>query len=130
MLKGVLRGIDDGYFVSNIADSAFEQQKVIESGERVIVGVNGYTDAVDAPLEILRISHEVEQGQVESLRARRAARDEAAVSAALARLTAAVASDDNVVPAVLDACRVEATLGEISDVMRTQFGIYREPARL
>lgn len=130
MLKGVLRGIDDGYFVSNIADSAFDQQKVIESGERIIVGVNGYEDAVDAPLEILRISHEVEQGQVASLKARRVARDESAVAAALSRLTAAVASDENVVPAVLDACRVEATLGEISDVMREKFGSYREPARL
>jgi methylmalonyl-CoA mutase N-terminal domain/subunit len=93
MLKGVLRGIDDGYFVSNIADSAFAQQQVVESGERIIVGVNGYEDAVDAPLEILRISHEVEQrpgcgAAVPPCRARREPR----LSAALAGLTAAVAS--------------------------------------
>jgi methylmalonyl-CoA mutase N-terminal domain/subunit len=130
MLTGVLRGIDDGYFVSNIADSAFEQQKVIESGQRTIVGVNGYTDAVDAPLEILRISHEVEQGQVAALQARRANRDEAAVAEALRVLHAAVASDINVVPALMAACRAEATLGEVCDIMRAEFGTYREPARL
>lgn len=130
MLQGVLRGIDDGYFVSKIADSAFAQQQVVESGERIIVGVNGYTDAVDAPLEILRISHEVEQGQVAALQARRAGRNADAVSASLKTLEAAVASDTNVIPALLDACRAEATLGEVCDIMRAQFGTYREPARL
>ncbi|NDB18680.1 MAG: methylmalonyl-CoA mutase, partial [Actinobacteria bacterium] len=109
---------------------AFAQQQVVESGERVIVGVNGYTDAVDAPLEILRISHEVEKGQVAALHARRSARDAAAVSSALKALEAAVATDVNVIPALLDACRVEATLGEVCDIMRSQFGTYREPARL
>ncbi len=130
MLKGVLRGIDDGYFVSKIADSAFAQQQVVESGERVIVGVNGYTDAVDTPLEILRISHEVEQGQVAALQCRRSARDGDAVASALQELQAAVAGDVNIIPALLDACRAEATLGEVCDIMRAQFGTYREPARL
>ena len=130
MLAGVLRGIDDGYFVMEIADAAFAQQKVIESNERVTVGVNGYTEAVDSPLEILRISHEVESGQVAALQARKADRDLGKVEAALAALKEAIAGDENVVPAVLQACRVEATLGEISDIMRAQFGIYREPARL
>jgi methylmalonyl-CoA mutase N-terminal domain/subunit len=130
MLRGVLRGIDDGYFVSNIADSAFAQQQAIESGQRIIVGVNGYNDAVDAPLEILRISNEVQENQVASLQQRKAARDEAVVTSTLERLRSVIASDENVIPAVLEACRAEATLGEICDVMRTKFGVYREPARL
>jgi methylmalonyl-CoA mutase N-terminal domain/subunit len=80
-------------------------------------------------LEILRVSHEVEREQKRVLAERRAARDDAAVQAALARMVEAARGDANMVPAMLDAARAEATLGEICDALRAEWGDYREPPR-
>jgi methylmalonyl-CoA mutase N-terminal domain/subunit len=92
--------------------------------------VNAYTDAIDEPLEIMRVSHEVEREQVRALGARKTARDNAAVEAALATMLEAARSGANMVPPMLDAVRAEATLGEICDVLRGEWGVYREPARI
>jgi methylmalonyl-CoA mutase N-terminal domain/subunit len=126
---GILRGIEDGWFTAEIADAAFTYQKALETGDKKIVGVNVHTGTVAKELEILRISHEVEIEQKRVLAARRSGRDEAAVQAAIARLVAAAKTDENMIPAMLDACRVEATLGEICDALRAEWGVYREPAR-
>ena len=80
-------------------------------------------------LEILRVSHEVEHEQVRVLDERRAGRDEAAVARAIEEMLTAAREDTNMVPAMLDACRAEATLGEICDALRKEWGEYREPAR-
>jgi methylmalonyl-CoA mutase N-terminal domain/subunit len=80
-------------------------------------------------LEILRVSHEVEVDQVRELAARRTARDEQAVAAALSRMVDAARSDENMIEPMLEACRVEASLGEICDALRAEWGEYREPAR-
>jgi methylmalonyl-CoA mutase, N-terminal domain len=127
--SGILRGIEDGWFTSEIAEAAFVYQQALEKGDKKIVGVNCHTATVSRELEILRISHEVELEQREILGRRRAARDAARAEAALARMVAVARTGDNLVPAMLDAARAEATLGEICDVLRAEWGVYREPAR-
>jgi isobutyryl-CoA mutase large subunit len=129
MTKGLLRGIEDGWFMAEIAEAAFQYQVALEKGEKKIVGVNCHTESVTSELEILRVSHEVERDQVELLDQRRAARDEGAVRARLDAMLAAARDGSNMVPAMLEACRAEATLGEICNVLRAEWGEYREPAR-
>ncbi|MBO0827988.1 MAG: methylmalonyl-CoA mutase [Streptosporangiales bacterium] len=126
---GLLRGIEDGWFTSEIADSAFEYQQKLEKGDKKIVGVNTHQRSVTAPLSILRVSHEVEREQNRVLAARRAERDDDAVRAALRQMVEVARGDGNVVPAMLDAARAEATLGEICDALKREWGEYREPAR-
>ncbi len=126
---GLLRGIEDGWFMSEIAESAFRYQQALEKGDKKVVGVNCHTDTVEEPLEILRISHEVELEQRRLLVERRAGRDQARVDDALTRMVEVARTEDNVVPAMLEAARAEATLGEICDALRAEWGEYREPAR-
>jgi len=129
MTRGILRGIEEGWFMSEIAEAAFQYQVALEKGEKRIVGVNCHEESVTHELEILRVSHEVEVDQVRDLAARKEGRDTAAVEEAIGRMLAAARSDDNMIPAMLDACRAEATLGEICDALRAEWGEYREPAR-
>jgi methylmalonyl-CoA mutase N-terminal domain/subunit len=129
MTAGILRGIEEGWFMAQIADAAFAYQQALEKGDKKIVGVNCHTATVTRPLQILRISHEVEVEQKRALAARRAARDGTAVAAALARMADAARTEANLIPTMLDAVRAEATLGEICGVLRDQWGGYREPAR-
>ena len=127
--KGLLRGIEEGWFMSEIAEAAFTYQIALEKGEKKIVGVNTNTESVTHDLEILRVSHEVEVEQVRALTERRAGRDEAAVQAAIAHMLDVARTDGNMIEPMLDAARVEATLGEICDALRAEWGEYREPAR-
>jgi methylmalonyl-CoA mutase, N-terminal domain len=84
---------------------------------------------VTGDLEILRVSHEVEVEQVRALAERRARRDDAAVRTALDTMVEVGRTSANMVPAMLEAARAEATLGEICDALRAEWGEYREPAR-
>jgi methylmalonyl-CoA mutase N-terminal domain/subunit len=127
MTSGILRGIEDGWFMSEIAESAFQYQQALEKGTKKIVGVNTLTSEGDDALEILRISHEVEREQRRVLAARRSARDEGAAAGALHRMVEVARTDANLVPAMLDAVRAEATLGEICDALRGEWGAYTEP---
>jgi methylmalonyl-CoA mutase, N-terminal domain len=129
MTSGILRGIEDGWFMSEIADAAFTYQQQLEKGDKKIVGVNVHESSVVGDLEILRISHEVEDEQRRVLGERRNARDDAEVARRLARLVEAARGADNVVPPMLEAARAEATLGEICSALRDEWGDYREPAR-
>lgn len=127
--KGLLHGIEEGWFMGEIAEAAFQYQVALEKGEKRIVGVNCHEESVTHELEILRVSHEVEVEQVRALQGRRQARDDEAVSVALERMVAAARADENMIEPMLDACRAEATLGEICDALRAEWGEYREPAR-
>ncbi len=129
MTPGILRGIEDGWFMSEIAEAAFQYQTALEKNEKRVVGVNCHTSTVSGELEILRVSHEVEVEQVRELADRRAARDQQAVDAALATMVEVSRTDTNMIAAMLDAVRAEATLGEICDAFRAEWGEYREPAR-
>jgi methylmalonyl-CoA mutase, N-terminal domain len=126
MTSGILRGIEDGWFMAEIAEAAFAYQQKLEKGDKRVVGVNCHTDTIGQPVEILRVSHEVERAQVRELVQRRQRRDAAAVDAALAAMLAAARSDENMVPAMLDAARAEATLGEICGALREEWGTYAE----
>ncbi|HUG74839.1 MAG TPA: methylmalonyl-CoA mutase family protein [Acidimicrobiia bacterium] len=130
MLDGVLQGIEEGWFQGALADSAYEFEKAVGSGERVIVGVNKYSSTDDDELDILRISEEVEAEQRRRIAAVRKARDATAVDDALARLVAAARGDDNLMPFIVDAARRRATEGEIVDALLEVFGGYAEPPRL
>jgi methylmalonyl-CoA mutase N-terminal domain/subunit len=127
--RGLLRGIEDGWFTSEIADAAFRYQIALEKGDKKVVGVNVHTESVTTELEILRVSHEVELEQVRILQERREQRDAVRVSDALTHLAKVARTDDNMIPAILEAARAEATLGEICDALRAEWGEYREPAR-
>jgi len=129
MTKGILRGIEDGWFVSEIAEAAFQYQVSLEKGEKRVVGVNCHEESVTHELEILRVSHEVEVEQVRLLAERRAGRDAAAVHAAVERMVEVSRTSENLIPAMLEAVRAEATLSEICDALRAEWGEYREPAR-
>lgn len=129
MTSGILRGIEDGWFMSEIAEAAFQYQVSLEKGDKKVVGVNCHTASVTHELEILRVSHEVEREQVATLKTRKTDRDEDAVRAAVRHMVEVARTDDNMVPAMLDAVRAEATLGEICDALRDEWGVYREPAR-
>ena len=129
MTSGILRGIEEGWFMSEIGDAAFTHQLALESGQKRIVGVNCLTESVSSELDILRVSHEVEREQVAALGQRRAGRNEEIAADAVRRMVEVSRTSDNMIPAMLDAVRAEATLGEICDALRDEWGIYREPAR-
>jgi len=106
-------------------------QRALEKGEKKVVGVNTLTGSVDAhdQLDILRVGHQVEVDQKAELAERRGTRDDAAARAAVARMVQVGRTDANMIPSMLDAVRAEATLGEICDALRAEWGTYTEPAR-
>jgi len=126
MTGGILRGIDDGWFSAEIAEASFAYHQKLEKGEKKVVGVNCHTGSAGHPVEILRVSHEVEREQVAELARRRAGRDQAAVDAALAAMLEAADSGENMIPPMLAAARAEATLGEICGALRERWGTYTE----
>ena len=127
--SGLLRGIEDGWFSAEIAEAAFAYQTQLEKGDKRVVGVNCHTATVTGELQILRVSHEVEEEQNRVLAQRRSLRDDASVQGALAELVRAARTEDNLVPPMLRAARAEATLGEICDALRSVWGGYTEHAR-
>jgi methylmalonyl-CoA mutase N-terminal domain/subunit len=130
MLDGVLRGIEEGWFQTALADSAYEFEKAVTSGDRTIVGVNRFVAEDEEELEILRIGAEVERDQCRRVGAVRRERDAEAVTAALSALSEAAAVEENLMPLIVQAARVRATEGEIVDAMKSVFGGYREPPRV
>ncbi len=126
MTGGILRGIEDGWFSSEIAEASFAYSQKLEKGEKRVVGVNCYPDSVGQPVEILRVSHQVEQDQVAELVKRRAGRHQAAVDGALAAMIATARSGENMIPPMLLAAGAEATLGEICGALREEWGTYTE----
>ena len=127
-LGGVVPGIEKGYFQREIARSAQRQQREIETGERIIVGVNAFTGGnEDADIEILKIGEDAERRQRERLAELRQRRDDARVEAALARLTEAARNDENVVEPMLDCVREYCTLYEIRHALEQVYGAYKEP---
>jgi methylmalonyl-CoA mutase, N-terminal domain len=127
-LGGVVPGIEMGYFQREIARSASRQQREIETGERIVVGVNAYeVEGEELEMPLLRVTEDAEVRQRERMAALRRDRDGAAVERALAALKHAAERGDNVIPAMLDAVREYATLYEIRHAMEEVFGAYQEP---
>ncbi|CAN5757434.1 methylmalonyl-CoA mutase family protein [soil metagenome] len=127
-LGGVARGIEEGYFQRDIALAADRQQREIEQAERLIVGLNAFTEGTsDADIDIMRIDDAPEKRQRERLAELRAGRDDARVKATLDRLREAGARDENVIEPMLDCVRAYCTLFEIRHALEEVYGSYREP---
>jgi methylmalonyl-CoA mutase N-terminal domain/subunit len=125
-LGGMVEAVKQGYPQREIADAAFELQRDIDAGRRVVVGVNRYTEGDDAQTQILRIDPALEGKQVERVRAAKAARDGEAVQAVLAQLKRAAERNVNLMPLLLDAAEVHASEGEIVEALQEIWGGYRE----
>ena len=127
---GVLTCVETGYVQSEIHESAYLYQRQVERGERTVVGVNRYVTAEQGPMTIERVDPALEIEQQQRLSALRASRNDTAVQDSLSRLEAAAHGPDNLLPFMLEAVKVYATVGEICDVLRRAFGTYRAPETL
>ena len=128
-MGGMLRAVEEGYPQREIAESAYRYQRDIEAHHRIVVGVNAFKTEDEVPISILKIDESVARSQVERLRMVKAARDPARAAETLSAVERAAKEGANVVPAVIDAVKAYATLGEISDAFRKVHGVYREEGR-
>ncbi len=126
-IGGVVRGIESGWFQRQIARSAAEYQREVETGKKVIVGVNDFLSDDDHPVEILKIASDAEEAQRRRLGRLRAERDAAAVERSLTALRTAAEADQNVIGPMLDCARTYCTLFEIRQALERVYGAYREP---
>jgi methylmalonyl-CoA mutase N-terminal domain/subunit len=125
-MGGTLAAIEKNYIQIEIQNAAYQYQQEIETGERVIVGVNRFRQEEGDPMRTFRLDPELEQQQVVRLRELRASRDAAMVERRLAAIEGAARTGDNLMPHFLSCCEAYATVGEISDRLRKVFGEYRE----
>ena len=126
-MGGIIRAIDTGYPQKEIADAAYRYQLMDDRGRKVVVGVNKYVMAEERPVEYLRLDEAVEGEQVERVGRIKASRDMARVERRLKQLADACRGGQNVMPVLVDAVKDYVSLGEVSDVYRQVFGLYREP---
>jgi len=125
-LGGMVQAVKDGYPQREIADAAFDLQREIEAGERVVVGVNAFTEGDDTDTPILRVDPALEQKQIDRLQAVRATRDGAAVQSLMAQISEAAAGESNLMPLLVEAARAHASEGEIVQALQKVWGDYRE----
>ncbi len=130
LLEGVYAGIDSGWFAGEIADSAYRYEREVNAGERIVVGVNAFTEGDDpSTRRLLRIGQDTEDLQRKRLATVKQDRDDAAVNATLARVAADAAEPTtNLMPALLDAVRARASVGEVVYTLEAEFGTYVERA--
>ncbi|MCP3936559.1 MAG: methylmalonyl-CoA mutase [Actinomycetia bacterium] len=129
ILEGVYAGIENGYFVGEIADSAYRFEREVNAGRRIIVGVNGFTDGDDGEANLLRIDQATEDYQRKRLDTVKRERNQVAVDESLASLTAAATdTNTNLMPPIIEAVRTYATLEEVAMAMEQVFGTYVEKA--
>jgi methylmalonyl-CoA mutase, N-terminal domain len=127
ILEGVYAGIDNGYFQGAIAEAAYDFERKVTSGRRIIVGANAFTESDDDALAILTIGADVEERQLKRLDGARSSRSTSSVEAALARVsTDAARPDVNLMPSILDAVTAYATVGEIVGALSAVFGRWAE----
>jgi methylmalonyl-CoA mutase N-terminal domain/subunit len=125
-MGGMLRAIEAGYVQQEIQKAAYDYQKAVDAGEQVVVGVNRFQTEEERPIPTLRLDPAIEREQVARLNALRARRDTAKAKAAIAEIERRARSSENLMPAILAAVEVYATVGEISDALRRAFGEYQE----
>jgi len=127
-LGGAVRAIEDGFYQREIQDSAYRYQQLVEHGQRIVVGVNKFTDTSQQEVEILRIGAELEAEQVRRVQSVRAGRDQSRVDTALVALRGAAEGSDNLLPFMRDALSHYATVGEVCNTLREVFGVYHPSA--
>ena len=126
-LGGVVAAIKENFFQREIAEASYRYQSEVESGQRIVVGVNRYQLEDEAPLDILKVDPALEGQQIARVQALKAGRNPAAVEAALARLKEDAAHEDrNLMPPIVDAARAYVTMGEMCDALREVWGVWRE----
>ena len=123
---GMLRAIESGYVQGEIQKAAFEYQRAIERGEKIVVGVNQFLSEEEKTIPILRVDPDLERSQVARLHALRARRDATRVRQALGEIARRAGTTENLLPAILAAVEDYCTVGEISDTLRRSFGEYQE----
>jgi len=123
---GMLRAIESGYVQGEIQKAAFEYQRAIERGERIVVGVNQFLAEEEKTIPILRVDPDLERSQVARLHALRARRDATRTQRALGEIARRAGTTENLLPAILAAVEDYCTVGEISDTLRRSFGEYQE----
>ncbi len=129
-MGGMLRAIETGYVQREIQESAYRYQRAIETQEDIVVGVNRFQSDAKQSVQTLRIDPALEQAQIDRLKALRARRDTAATEAALVRLELAAATDENLMPRILESVEAYASVGEISNRLRRVWGEYRETSTI
>ncbi len=125
-MGGALEAIKQGYIQREIARSAYEYQKAVDSGEQVVVGVNMFTSEEEVEVKVLEIDEEIEKKQVRNLKRLKERRDNEKVKKALSQVQRVAQSEENIMPILIEAVKTYATVGEISDALREVFGEYRE----
>ncbi len=127
MLEGAFELIDEGWYQGNIADSAYEFEKKVNAGRRIVVGVNDFTEGNEEDqIDLLKITTEDEQRQIKHLQQIKADRNQAAVDEALIALSRAAETDANLMLPLIDSVRTRATVGEIMNTLAEVFGRYQE----
>jgi methylmalonyl-CoA mutase N-terminal domain/subunit len=125
-LGGMLRAIERGYIQQEIQNAAYEEQKAVESGDSVVVGVNRFSQDEETAVPLQEIDESLERKQIDRLRALRQRRDSARWQAGLRQVEDTARGGENLMPAILEAVESYATVGEISGALRGVFGEYRE----
>ena len=126
-MGGAPMAIERGFIQREIHDAAYQFQKAVDDAERIVVGVNKFTVEEESKFDYLRINHEVEREQVKRLEKVRKKRDSDKVKESLDTIRAAAENDTNLMPPIIEAVKVYATLGEICGVLREVFGEYKAP---
>ena len=127
-IGGIVKAVETGYPQREIADSAFIDQQKVDAKERLIVGINSHVEGAEDAIPTLKIDPAVEQDQRDRLAAVKARRDPQVVAEAIEAVRRACQSDQNLMDPIIHAVKVDVTLGEICDVFRDEFGVYRDPA--
>ena len=126
-MGGMVKAIETGYPQREIAEAAFHYQRQLEKGIKTVVGVNKYSIPEELPIPTLKIDPAIEERQVQRVRKIKRERNQSAVKEALARVAEACRSNENLMEPICEAVRREATVGEICDIYRTEFGTYEDP---
>jgi methylmalonyl-CoA mutase N-terminal domain/subunit len=126
-MGGMLKAIEVGYPQREIAEAAFLYQRQLEQGIKTVVGVNKYSIPEEIPIEVLKIDPLMEERQIQRVRKMKRERNSTALKEALKRVAEACRSGENLMEPICEAVRHDATVGEISDIYRTEFGVYKDP---
>jgi len=125
-MGGTLHAVESGYIQREIQNSAYEYQRAVETNDAIVVGVNRFQSDEDSPVKTLRVDPSIEKTQIERLRSLRERRDSMTWETTLVKLEEAARGTDNVLPRILDCVEAFATVGEISNRLRSVWGEYRE----
>jgi methylmalonyl-CoA mutase, N-terminal domain len=126
-MGGMVKAIETGYPQREIAEAAFHFQRQLEQGIKTVVGVNKYSIPEEIPIATLKIDPEIEERQIQRVRKVKRERNSVAVKEALARVSEACRSGENLMDPICEAVRRDATVGEVSDIFRAEFGVYTDP---